>query len=73
MKISRKLLYGALAVLYLLHNDWWLWNDGRLVLALPVGLLYHIAYCVAAALLMAALVRYAWPENLDVGDERESS
>ncbi len=67
---ARKLLYGVLVILYLLHNDWWFWNDSRLVLALPAGLLYHIAYCVAAALMMAALVRHAWPENLDVSEER---
>lgn len=59
----------ALLGLYLLHNDLWLWHDGRLVAGLPVGLLYHVLYCVVAALLMAALVRWAWPPGLD--DETE--
>ena len=54
-------LYAALGLLYLLHNDLWLWNDARLVLGLPVGLVYHLGYCLAAALLFAALVRWAWP------------
>ena len=43
------LLYAALAALYLLHNDLWLWNDPTLVLGLPVGLTFHVAFCVATA------------------------
>lgn len=57
-------LYAALGLLYLLHNDLWLWGDSRLVLGLPAGLTYHLGYCLAAALLFAALVRWAWPGHL---------
>ena len=32
---------------------------------LPVGLAYHAAYCVAVALLMWALTRFAWPAHLE--------
>ena len=45
----RLILYILLLVLYALHNDLWLWDDGSLVLGLPAGFLYHIGYCVAAA------------------------
>ena len=62
-------LYAALVALYLLHNDLWLWNDPRLVLGLPVGLLYHVAFCVAASVVLALLVLYAWPDHLDVPDD----
>jgi hypothetical protein len=55
------LLYGALAVLYLLHNDLWLWNDPRLWLGLPAGLVYHLGFCVAASALLGLLVVFAWP------------
>ena len=65
----RKLLYLALVVLYLLHNDLWLWHDPRLVLGLPVGLLYHVCFCLVAALLMALLVTFAWPDHLDSEEE----
>jgi hypothetical protein len=51
----------ALAALYLLHNDFWFWREPRLVLGLPAGLLYHAAYCLAAAALAALAVRHAWP------------
>ena len=64
-------LYAALAVLYLLHNDLWLWNDPSLVFGLPVGLVYHAAFCVAASIVLAVLVVYAWPEHLDVEADAE--
>ena len=50
-----------LAALFLLHQDVWLWRDGRLVLGLPVGLAYHVAYCFAAALVLGRAVQWAWP------------
>ena len=65
----RYLLYLALLTLYILHNDLWLWHDPSLVLGLPVGLLYHIAFCAAAAVLMVLLVTYAWPSHLDIDQE----
>jgi len=64
---------AALAVLlYVLHQDTWFWTSARpLVFGfLPVGLVYHAAYCVAIAGLMWLLVRYAWPEHLEVAAER---
>jgi hypothetical protein len=59
------LLYAALVVLYLLHNDLWLWNDSRLVLGLPAGLAYHVAFCIATSIVLALLVIHAWPDHLD--------
>ena len=59
------LLYAALVVLYLLHNDLWLWNDSRLVLGLPAGLAYHIGFCIAASVVLTLLVIHAWPDHLD--------
>ena len=61
----RTLLYAALVLVFLLHNDLWLWNDARLVLGLPVGLTYHVAYCFVVAGVLALLVRFAWPRDLD--------
>ncbi|MDP6700518.1 MAG: hypothetical protein QGH25_12780 [Candidatus Latescibacteria bacterium] len=69
---ARRLLYLGLFVLYLLHNDLWLWDDAGLVLGLPVGLLYHMAYCLAATGLMTLLVNYAWPSELDAEEERSA-
>ena len=69
---ARRLLYVALFVLYLLHNDLWFWDDPQLLFGLPIGLLYHIGFCLAAALMMVLLVNYAWPRHLRDEEERES-
>jgi hypothetical protein len=66
----RTLLYTALFLLYLFHNDIWLWNYAELVWGLPAGLAYHVAYCFAAAFLMALLVRHAWPDHLGTKNRR---
>jgi len=54
-------------VLYALHQDLWFWRSARpLVFGfIPVGLAYHAVFCLATAVLMALLVRYAWPERLE--------
>lgn len=61
----------VLLVLYLLHNDLWYWTDARLVLGIPIGLFYHIAFCVAASLMMTAFVKLGWPSHLEIEDNEE--
>jgi len=58
---TRRLVYAALLLAYLLHNDLWLWHDSRIVLGLPVGLLYHVGFCVAASVILTLLIRFCWP------------
>lgn len=65
---ARKLILEALVVLlYVLHQDVWLWNDARPFVFgfLPVGLFYHAALTLLASLLLWALVRFAWPRHLE--------
>ena len=66
----RTLLVVAVVALYGLHQDIWFWRTARpLVFGfLPIGLAYHAAYCLAAALLMWALTRFAWPSHLEDRD-----
>lgn len=53
-------------VLIALHQDFWLWTNKALVFGfLPIGLVYHALYAVAAALTMWMLVKVAWPKHLD--------
>ena len=54
-------LYALLGVLYLLHNDIWLWNDASLMFGLPMGLVYHLFFCIAVSGVLGLLVVYAWP------------
>ena len=71
MKNSRVrwILYLALIAMYLLHKDVWFWGNPASVIGLPVGLVYHIAFCVAMAVLMALLVKYAWPSQLEIEED----
>ena len=62
--MRQRLLYLALFALYLLHNDLWFWHDSQLLAGLPIGLSYHIGFCLLASLLMAGLVKWAWPHQL---------
>jgi hypothetical protein len=65
------LLFLAVATLYVLHQDIWFWRTARpLVFGfLPVGLAYHAGYSVAASLVLALLVRFAWPAHLEADAE----
>jgi hypothetical protein len=69
--LVRGLLYAALGLAFVLHNDLWLWNDAQMVGGLPVGLVYHVVFCLAVAGLMWALVRFAWPQNLEADPSAE--
>lgn len=63
--VVRRLLYAALLLAFVLRHDVWFWNDSRFVFGLPVGLTYHVLFCIGVALLMALVVRFAWPAGLD--------
>ena len=56
------LLIPILAVLF---GNVWLWDNDRLILGLPVNLLYHIGFCVLVAAVMLVVVKRAWPRYLD--------
>ena len=52
--------------LFFLHQDVWFWNDRSLVFGfMPVGLAYHAAFSIAAALLWASAVKWAWPSDIE--------
>jgi hypothetical protein len=65
----KKIALTSLVVgFYALHQDVWNWRKIEpLILGfLPAGLAYHAAYSLGAAVIMAILVRYAWPAGLEV-------
>lgn len=66
------LLGAAIAALYVLHQDVWFWGTARPLVFrfLPIGLAWHAAYCVAAAVLLWALTRFAWPAHLEEDPRR---
>jgi len=54
-------------VVFLVHQDFWNWKNAEPFVFgfLPVGLAYHAGYAVLAAMMMALLVKFAWPNDLD--------
>ena len=68
MKAAKTIVLTLLViVVYLLHQDFWNWNNAQPLLFgfLPVGLAYHAGYSILAAVLMAVLVKFAWPKHLE--------
>ena len=70
MKSRQNLFIPAFLLLFLLHQDFWFWTDDTLVLGfLPLGLAYHAAYSIAAAVLWGLVVHFAWPGHIqEFGD-----
>ena len=65
----KNILYMVIVIVYFLHNDLWLWNNPTLILGIPIGLFYHIIFCLAASIIMILLIKYAWPNFVEDVDE----
>jgi hypothetical protein len=63
---GRRIVAALLAALFLLHQDVWLWQDPSLVLGLPAGLAWHVAFCLAVTAVLALAVRWSWPREVPV-------
>ncbi len=73
--MKRTFLYLALVLLFLLHQDFWFWDDSSLIFGfVPVGLAYHALYCIVTSVLWYLMVTYNWPDEAEAfaqGDEKE--
>ena len=59
-------IWIAFVVLFVLHQDWWLWDDRTLVFGfLPSGLAYHATYSLVAAGLWWVAISIAWPGEFE--------
>jgi hypothetical protein len=62
----KRLAWGLVIALAILHQDFWLWDDRRLVFGwLPIGLGYHVLLSLAAGVAWALVCRFAWPEHIE--------
>lgn len=59
-----KWLAALVAGVIVVYLNYWMWDDARIVLGLPVNLLYHVVLSVALAPIMVGVVRRAWPRYL---------
>jgi len=55
------------ALMYVAHQDLIHWHMAKPMVFgfLPIGLAYHALYSIATAGMMAILVKFAWPKELD--------
>jgi hypothetical protein len=65
--MKKFLLFLLVTLVYLAHQDLWDWNtpDPLVFGFLPIGLAYHAGFAVLCALMMAVLVKFAWPKQLE--------
>jgi hypothetical protein len=67
--MKKLLLFLLILAVYVAHQDVWNWGKTDLVFGfLPIGLAYHAAYSILAAVMMAVLVLFAWPKHLEEQD-----
>ena len=63
---TRRLVYVVVLVMAVLHQDFWLWDDPSLWFGfVPAGLAYHVFFSIAAAVIWALVVKYAWPTDVE--------
>jgi hypothetical protein len=56
------LVWLLLLALLVLHQDYWQWNDARLLFGfLPATLAYHMGISIAAAVAWGLAVWFCWP------------
>ncbi len=62
----RNAIWIAVAVLVILHQDNWFWDDDTIVLGfLPIGLAWHMGISIAASFLWYLATIFAWPKGTD--------
>ena len=63
---SAAIIWILVAVLAVVHNDLWWWNDNTLVFGfMPMGLAFHALFSIVAALLWVLAIKIAWPHHLE--------
>lgn len=69
------LLSLLVVAFYALHQDVWNWRKAEPLLFgfLPPALWYHAAYSCCAAGIMALLVKFAWPADLEEADGKPAT
>ena len=65
-RTARRIVLLAAFVLFILHQDFWLWDSTTAIFGfLPAGLAYHAIYSILAAILWAMAVKFAWPDHVE--------
>ena len=66
MTVGGKLAWAFVALLAILHFDFWLWDSTSVVFGfLPTGLAYQAGISIGAAVAWALVVRLDWPTGVE--------
>lgn len=66
MSTRGKLAWALVAVLAVVHYDFWYWNDRSLVFGfMPIGLFYQAMISLGAAIAWTLVVKFAWPSHIE--------
>ena len=66
MSTAGKLAWGLVLVAFVLHFDFWAWDDDTLVFGfVPMALAYHAGISILAAISWALVVRFDWPDGIE--------
>ena len=64
--VGRRVIWLLVAVLFVIHQDYWWWDSKSLVLGfMPIGLFYQAVFSIAAAAVWALATRLAWPTEIE--------
>ena len=62
----KKVVYGLVDLLAIIHQDFWWWNNKTLVFGfMPLGLFYHALFSCMAAGVWAMAIKWAWPSEIE--------
>lgn len=60
-------IFALVALLIVVHQDEWFWDDPTLVAGfLPVGLFYHACISLAAGLVWFMATLFIWPRDEEI-------
>ncbi len=63
-------VWGLIALLVVIHQDNWFWDNGNLLLGfMPVGLFYHVCISIAASATWLLAARFAWPDDVELVED----
>ncbi len=66
MKKTTPVFIVVFIVLAILHQDFWNWDNPKLVFGfMPIGLAYHALYSLVAVAFWAIVMKFAWPTELE--------
>ena len=64
--MPRKLVWGFVAILAIVHFDFWAWDDRSMLWGfMPSGLAYQALISVLAGVAWFLVVKFAWPDHIE--------